>query len=85
MIATFENDPMKVVKLGQSIKLKINQSFQRQGRQQLQLDVDGIYSRMLLLQKKKYAAKKLLFDEKNGRIRKEVTTIVLFLFHFQFH
>eukprot|EP00803_Ostreobium_quekettii_P010532 evm.model.scf_244.12 EVM.evm.TU.scf_244.12 scf_244:99156-114216(+) len=71
MVSTSENKPTEVAKLGQTIKKKINTYFQQRGRQQLQLDVDGIYSRMLLLQKKKYAAKKLVIDEKSGRVMRE--------------
>lgn len=54
MIHTGSTDLEAVMKLGHSIKREVNKRYRL-----LEIDMDGIYKRMLLLKKKKYAAIKL--------------------------
>lgn len=51
MISTHTNDYSKVREMGLELKKKINKSFN-----ELEIDIDGIFKSLLLLQKKKYAA-----------------------------
>lgn len=51
MISTHTNDYSKVREMGVELKKKINKSFN-----ELEIDIDGIFKSLLLLQKKKYAA-----------------------------
>lgn len=51
MINTHTNEYAKVREMGTELKKKINKSFS-----ELEIDIDGIFRSLLLLQKKKYAA-----------------------------
>ena len=51
MISTHTNDYTKVREMGLDLKKKINKTFN-----ELEIDIDGIFKSLLLLQKKKYAA-----------------------------
>lgn len=51
MVDTCSNDLANAKKIGQDIKKMVNQCYKL-----LELDIDGIFKRLLLLKKKKYAA-----------------------------
>ena len=55
MIATDSTDYEESMKKGEEIKQQVNDSFKK-GKGKLEIDVDGLFRRMLLLRKKKYGA-----------------------------
>ncbi|XP_017081983.2 DNA polymerase alpha catalytic subunit [Drosophila eugracilis] len=65
MINTNITDYDQVYKIGHSIKQNVNKLYK-----QLELDIDGVFSCLLLLKKKKYAAVKLSKDSK-GNLKRE--------------
>ncbi|KAH8337343.1 hypothetical protein KR059_007522, partial [Drosophila kikkawai] len=65
MINTNITDYDQVYKIGHSIKQSVNKMYK-----QLELDIDGVFSCLLLLKKKKYAAVKLSKDSK-GNLKRE--------------
>lgn len=54
MVATGATELKEVVQLGQRIKREVNKRYRL-----LEIEEDGLFKRMLLLKKKKYAALKL--------------------------
>lgn len=65
MINTNTNDLQVVKKIGVDLKKAVNKRYNL-----LEIEMDGFFQRMLLLQKKKYAA--LAITEKDGKL---VTTL----------
>ena len=61
MVNTGQADLAAVRGIGAQIKKEVNQQYKT-----LEIEIDGVFSSMLLLQKKKYAA--LVVNEKDGRI-----------------
>ncbi|KAK0553775.1 DNA-directed DNA polymerase alpha catalytic subunit pol1 [Tilletia horrida] len=59
MINTNATDYAEAIRIGQEFKKSVNQKYRL-----LEIDIDGVFSRMLLLQKKKYAAIKVEDDGK---------------------
>ncbi|KAE8232931.1 hypothetical protein CF326_g2033 [Tilletia indica] len=59
MINTNATEYSEAVRIGQEFKKAVNQKYRL-----LEIDIDGVFSRMLLLQKKKYAAIKVEDDGK---------------------
>ncbi|CAD6916669.1 unnamed protein product [Tilletia laevis] len=59
MINTNATEYSEAVRIGQEFKRAVNQKYRL-----LEIDIDGVFSRMLLLQKKKYAAIKVEDDGK---------------------
>lgn len=62
MINTNIIDYDQVIKIGHGIKQKVNKTYK-----QLELDVDGVFSCLLLLKKKKYAAVKVSKNSKGNK------------------
>ncbi|KAM7360184.1 DNA polymerase alpha catalytic subunit [Cochliomyia hominivorax] len=65
MVNTNITDYEQVFKIGSTIKQSVNKLYK-----QLELDIDGVFSCLLLLKKKKYAAVKVIKTAK-GELRKE--------------
>lgn len=61
MVYTHTNDLAEVKKIGTELKKAVNKRYNL-----LEIEMDGFFQRMLLLQKKKYAA--ILVEEKNGQL-----------------
>ncbi|CAG8497514.1 9446_t:CDS:10, partial [Ambispora gerdemannii] len=61
MINTNETDLDKARELGYNLKKKINQRYKL-----IEIDLDAVYERLLLLKKKKYAA--IVVETKNGKL-----------------
>ncbi|KAK0558719.1 DNA-directed DNA polymerase alpha catalytic subunit pol1 [Tilletia horrida] len=59
MINTNATEYAEAIRIGQEFKRAVNQKYRL-----LEIDIDGVFSRMLLLQKKKYAAIKVEDDGK---------------------
>lgn len=64
MINTNETDYAAAVKIGNEFKKSINEKYKK-----LEIDTDAVFKRMLLLNKKKYAA---LLQDEDGNLTKEV-------------
>jgi len=61
MINTNQDKYEEALKIGVEFKKLINEKYKK-----LEIDTDGVFSRMLLLNKKKYAARKVDDDGKGG-------------------
>lgn len=64
MINSNSKDFKEVMQLGHQVKSKVNELYR-----DLELDIDGVFSSMLLLKKKKYAA--VVVSERNGTFEYE--------------
>lgn len=63
MINTMVTDPLAAIEVGIKVKKEVNEQFKRNrdhGEQILEVELDGVYKKLLLLKKKKYAGLKLL-------------------------
>jgi len=61
MINTNQDNYEEALKIGVEFKKLINEKYKK-----LEIDTDAVFSRMLLLNKKKYAARKVDDDGKGG-------------------
>lgn len=63
MINTLANNPIEAIETGLRIKKEVNEQFKKnkdQGEQILEVELDGVFKKLLLLKKKKYAGLKLV-------------------------
>jgi DNA polymerase alpha subunit A len=68
MIYTGLDDVDEALKLGDTVKKEVNKMYRT-----LEIEIDGLFRTMLLLKKKKYAARTIVFSYENGkRIIKDV-------------
>ena len=68
MIYTGMDNLDEALKVGEAVKKQVNQMYRT-----LEIELDGVFRTMLLLKKKKYAARTITFSFENGvRVAKEV-------------
>jgi DNA polymerase alpha subunit A len=67
MIHTNTEDLTKVNQIGEDLKKKVNDMYKL-----LEIEMDGLFKRLLLLKKKKYAA--ITITEKDGKLREKLET-----------